>query len=158
MLRQARLLQGQAFPPKARGQFNHEGTILTDNRPLSPHLSIWRWRVHMAVSIFHRISGHALAFAGLALFSWWLLAAATSREAYLDFMAIATSPIGWLVWIGLSWMFFQHLLSGLRHLAMDSGWGYDLGVSKLTATWVFIGAVALTALFWSLMLWRAGGI
>jgi succinate dehydrogenase / fumarate reductase cytochrome b subunit len=140
-----------------RWPLSNEGKPVIEARPLSPHLSIWRWRVHMAVSIFHRVSGHALAFAGLALFSWWLMAAATSREAYLDFMAAATSPLGWVVWVGLSWMFFQHLLSGLRHLVMDSGWGYGLRVSKLTATWVFIGAVALTALFWTLLLWREGG-
>ena len=125
---------------------------MAENRPLSPHLSIWKWRVHMATSIFHRISGNALAFGALTLFAWWLAAAATSAEAYDAFLAVATGPLGWLVAVGLSWMFFQHLLSGLRHLAMDSGWGYELGISKLTATWVFVGALLLTALLWGAVL------
>ena len=129
---------------------------MADSRPLSPHLSVFKWRVHMAVSIFHRISGNALAFAGLALFSWWLAAAATSKAAYDSFSAVATSPIGWIVWVGLSWMFFQHLMSGIRHLLMDSGWGFDLGVSKMTATWVFVGAVVLTVIFWAIVLLGGG--
>ncbi|MGQ5701797.1 succinate dehydrogenase, cytochrome b556 subunit [Sandaracinobacteroides sp. A072] len=126
------------------------------SRPLSPHLSIWKWRVHMATSIFHRVSGHALAFAGLFLFAWWLAAAATSREAYDIFLAFAGSPFGWVVWVGLSWMFFQHLMSGIRHLAMDSGWGYELGISKMTATWVFVGAILLTAAFWAYVFFGSG--
>lgn len=119
-------------------------------RPLSPHLSIWKWQPTMAVSIFHRVSGHALAFAGLALMAWWLIAAATSDEAYAGFADIAASPLGWVVWIGLTWMGFQHLLSGLRHLLLDSGWGYDLGSARATAIAVFVGALVLTAGLWLL--------
>jgi len=129
---------------------------MADSRPLSPHLSIWKWRVHMATSIFHRISGNALAFAGLILFVWWLAAAATSKEAYEAFAAVAGSSLGWIVWVGLSWMFFQHLMSGVRHLLMDSGWGYAPGTSKLTATLVFIGAVLLTAAFWAVFFFGPG--
>jgi succinate dehydrogenase / fumarate reductase membrane anchor subunit len=116
---------------------------MADSRPLSPHLSIWKWRVHMAVSIFHRVSGNAMAFAGLTLFAWWLAAAATSRTAYESFAMVAGSPFGWLVWVGLSWLFFQHMMSGVRHLAMDSGWGLGIGVSKMTATSVFVCAILL---------------
>ncbi len=121
-------------------------------RPLSPHLSIWKWRVHMAVSIFHRISGNALAFGGLVLFTWWLVAAATGREAYATFLAVAGSPIGWIVWVALSWLFFQHLLSGVRHLVMDAGLGMGLRSTKTSATLVFVGAAVLTALFWAVVL------
>ncbi|MFQ3666344.1 MAG: succinate dehydrogenase, cytochrome b556 subunit [Sphingomonadaceae bacterium] len=120
------------------------------NRPLSPHLSIWKWRPAMAVSIFHRISGHALALAGLLLFAWWLLAASASEEAYAAFASVAGSPLGWIVWVGLSWMAFQHLLSGIRHLLMDSGWGYEPAKAHGTATMVFVGALLLTAAFWAL--------
>jgi succinate dehydrogenase / fumarate reductase, cytochrome b subunit len=126
------------------------------SRPLSPHLSIWKWRVHMATSIAHRVTGNALAFGGLVLFAWWLAAAATSAEAYEIFLAVAGSPIGWIVWIGLSWVFFQHLMSGLRHLLMDTGWGYDLGLSRMTAGWTFVGSTALTALVWALYLSGTG--
>jgi succinate dehydrogenase / fumarate reductase cytochrome b subunit len=128
---------------------------MAQSRPLSPHLSIWKWRVHMATSIFHRVTGNALAFGGIVLFTWWLAAAATSAAAYETFLAVATSPIGWIVWVGLSWVFFQHLMSGIRHLAMDSGWGYELGLSKMTAGWTFLGSILLTAAFWGAIL--AGG-
>jgi succinate dehydrogenase / fumarate reductase cytochrome b subunit len=119
------------------------------SRPLSPHLSIWKWKVHMAASIFHRVTGNALAFGGLALFTWWLAAAATSTDAYNSFLAVATSPIGWIVWIGLSWVFFQHLMSGLRHLLMDTGWGFELGLSRVTAGWTFAASTLATIAFWA---------
>ncbi len=103
----------------------------------------------MATSIFHRIAGNGLAFAGVVLFTWWLAAAASGKAAYESFQVVAGSPIGWIVWIGISWMLFQHLCSGLRHLIMDSGRGFDLARSKASATWVFVGAILLTALFWA---------
>jgi succinate dehydrogenase / fumarate reductase cytochrome b subunit len=125
---------------------------MADSRPLSPHMSIWKWQVHSITSIFHRITGNGLTFAGLTLFAWWLGAAASGREAYASFLDVATGPLGWIVGIGLSWFFFQHLLSGLRHLAMDSGWGYGLAQSKATATATWVGSLALTALFWGALL------
>ena len=131
---------------------------MASSRPLSPHLSIWKWRVHAITSITHRITGNGLAFVGLSLFAWWLAAAATSREAYETFLSVATSPFGWLVWVGISWFFFQHLLSGIRHLLMDTGWGYELGVAKLSATWTWVGSVLLTAAFWGVVLFGRGVI
>lgn len=125
---------------------------MASSRPLSPHLSIWKWRVHAITSITHRVTGNGLAFVGLSLFAWWLAAAATSKEAYETFLSVATSPFGWLVWVGISWFFFQHLLSGIRHLLMDTGWGYELGVAKLSATWTWVGSVLLTAAFWGVVL------
>lgn len=125
---------------------------MAGNRPLSPHLGIWKWRPAALVSIFHRISGHALAIAGIIAFTWWLVAATIGPEAYDTFLAVAGSPFGWLVWVGLSWAVFQHLLSGLRHLFMDAGWGYQLGIAHGSATGVFVLAVILTAAFWALVL------
>lgn len=126
------------------------------SRPLSPHLSIWKWRVHAITSITHRITGNGLAFAGLGAFAWWLAAAATSREAYETFQTFAGSIFGWVLWVGLSWAFFQHLLSGIRHLLMDTGWGYQLGVAKASATWTWVGSVLLTATFWGVILYGKG--
>lgn len=122
---------------------------MADNRPLSPHVGIWKWRVYAITSITHRITGNALVFAGLLAFAWWLAAAAISQDAYAVFTAFAGSIAGWILWVGLSWAAFQHLLSGVRHLAMDSGWGYELGLSKLSAIWVWVGAAVLTAAFWA---------
>lgn len=125
-------------------------------RPLSPHLSVWKWRVHMATSIFHRVTGNAMAFGGITLFAWWLAAAATSPEAYASFRAVATGPLGWIVWIGLSWVFFQHMMSGLRHLLMDTGWGLEIGIAKSTATGTFIASTLLTIAFWAVALLGPG--
>ncbi len=117
-------------------------------RPLSPHLSIWRWRVHAIVSITHRIVGNAMAFGAVPIFVWWLAAAATGEEAYATFYDLARGPFGYIVAIGFSWSFFQHMGSGLRHLVMDTGTGYEIQTAKRSATAVFVFGVLLTLLFW----------
>lgn len=117
-------------------------------RPLSPHLGIWRWGPGMAASIFHRITGGALTVAGLAVLTWWLLALADGNDAYGDFAAIATTWVGLVVLIGLTWAFFQHLLTGIRHLVMDTGENLELGPNKTFAIATFTGALLLTAALW----------
>lgn len=121
-------------------------------RPLSPHLTIWRWGPHMLVSILHRATGMALTIAGLVLLAWWLLAIAGGPAAYKDFVAVATHPLGLFVLIGLTWAFFQHTLSGVRHLIMDSGTGFELGVNKTMALGTMVGSALLTALMWFYLL------
>ena len=120
----------------------------TNPRPLSPHLTIWRWGPHMIVSILHRATGVALSIAGLAILAWWLLALAQGPEAYLRFAEVATSPFGLFVLIGLSWAFFQHLLSGIRHLVMDTGAAFELNTNKRFAILTIIGSLVLTAAVW----------
>ena len=122
------------------------------SRPLSPHLSIWRWGPNMAASIIHRASGVALSFAGLAILTWWLLAISGGAEAYASFTKAATHPVGLVVLIGVTWSFFQHLLSGIRHLVMDSGAALELGINKTSAILTFVGAVVLTAALWAYLL------
>ena len=117
-------------------------------RPLSPHLSIWKWRVHMTVSILHRATGNAMAFGAVLLFLWWLAAAATGADAYATFHKVATGPFGIFVGFGFTWVFFQHLLSGIRHLVMDSGEALSLAASKTFATMTIVGSVLLTLLTW----------
>ncbi len=117
-------------------------------RPLSPHLSIWKWRVHMTVSILHRATGNAMAFGAVLLFLWWLAATATGPDAYATFHHVATGWFGILVGVGFTWVFFQHLLSGIRHLVMDTGEALSLAASKTFATMTIVGSVALTALTW----------
>ena len=121
-------------------------------RPLSPHLSIWRWGPHMAASILHRISGSGLSVVGLALLTWWLVALAKGGEAFADFRAAAAHPLGLVVLIGLTWAFFQHLLTGIRHLVMDSGAAFELGINKRFAVLTMVGALLLTALTWAYVL------
>ena len=117
-------------------------------RPLSPHLTIWRWGPHMAVSIIHRATGAALSFAGLGILTWWLFAISSGTDAYADFTKAATHPIGLIVLIGLTWSFFQHLLSGIRHLVMDTGAAFELGINKTFAILTIVGSVLLTAALW----------
>src|SRR3954449_1232428 len=120
----------------------------TRPRPLSPHLTIWRWGPHMVVSILHRATGIALSIAGLALLTWWLSALSQGEEAYATFAKAAHSPAGLVVLVGLTWSFFQHLLSGIRHLVMDSGAAFELGVNKIFAILTLVGSLALTAALW----------
>lgn len=117
-------------------------------RPLSPHLGIWRWGPGMTVSILHRITGGALTVAGLAVLTWWLLSLASGNDAYGDFSAISGTWVGLVVLIGLTWAFFQHLLSGIRHLVMDTGANFELGPNKTFALLTIIGSVVLTAALW----------
>ena len=118
------------------------------SRPLSPHLTIWRWGPHMLVSILHRVTGVGLATIGVLAFVWWLVAAASGPDAYATFTGWATSWLGIVIAVGLSWAFFQHLLSGLRHFVMDIGAGYALDTNKFWATMTLAGSLVLTSLFW----------
>lgn len=102
----------------------------------------------MAVSILHRATGVALTIGGLAVLTWWLMALAKGAETYADFTKVAGSPIGLVVLIGLTWSFFQHLLSGIRHLVMDTGAAFELGVNKTFAILTIVGSVLLTAAVW----------
>ncbi|TFI58782.1 succinate dehydrogenase, cytochrome b556 subunit [Sphingomonas parva] len=122
------------------------------SRPLSPHLTIWRWGPHMLVSILHRVTGSGLATIGAAALVWWLAAAASGPEAYGTFVSWATSWIGIVIGVGLSWAFFQHTLSGIRHLVMDIGAGFELSTNKFWANMTLVGSALLTALFWFVVL------
>ena len=124
----------------------------TRPRPLSPHLTIWRWGPHMVVSILHRATGIALSVAGLAILTWWLFAMSSGADAYESFAKLASSPIGLVVLIGLTWSFFQHLLSGIRHLVMDTGAAFELGINKTFAMLTVVGSVLLTAAMWVYLL------
>ena len=106
----------------------------------------------MAVSILHRITGAALSFVGLAILTWWLFALANGTGSYEAFTKAATHPVGLVVLIGLTWSFFQHLLSGIRHLVMDTGQAFELGVNKTFAVLTIVGSVVLTALVWFYLL------
>ena len=126
-------------------------------RPLSPHLTIWKWGPHMVVSILHRATGAGMAIAAGLGFIWWLVAAATGPEAYATFLMVATSWFGYLVAIGLTWAFFQHMFSALRHFVMDVGAGYELKTNKMGALATMIGAVVVTLAIWAPILFRLAG-
>ncbi|MCB2046455.1 MAG: succinate dehydrogenase, cytochrome b556 subunit [Novosphingobium sp.] len=119
------------------------------NRPLSPHLQIWRWGPAMFVSILHRVTGNGLALVGLFVLLWWLGALASGPEYYATFQGLMTSPLGYVVLVGLSWAFFTHLMSGLRHFVLDIGAGYELDRNRLWSILSPVLAILLTAAFWA---------
>ncbi|WP_417450895.1 succinate dehydrogenase, cytochrome b556 subunit [Kordiimonas sp.] len=116
-------------------------------RPLSPHLQVYRWGWHMAASIFHRVTGSALAV-GSVLLTWWFVAMATGHEYFNTVQGYAGSVIGRIVLFGMTLALMQHLLSGIRHLFMDMGKLYGLKVNTSTARFTFIGSVILTLIVW----------
>lgn len=118
-------------------------------RPLSPHLQIYRWPVTMATSILHRATGCALA-AGTLLLTWWLVAAAAGPDYYAMVQACLGSILGRLVLLGFTWALFYHLLNGIRHLFWDAGHGYSIPVANKSGWAVIIGSVVLTVLAWIL--------
>ena len=106
----------------------------------------------MVTSILHRVTDIALSVGGLALLTWWLLGQAGSPGGYGTFADAAGHPLGILVLVGLSWSFFQHTLSGLRHLVMDIGSGFELKRNKTMAIATWIGSAGLTVLLWAYIL------
>ena len=121
-------------------------------RPLSPHLQIWRWGPGMLTSILHRATGNALAFAGIGTLLCWLGSLASGPEAYAKFLAVASSWYGLVVLIVISWSFFNHLVSGLRHLVLDVGAGFELDTNNRWAALSPVIGVVFTALFWAAIL------
>jgi len=109
----------------------------------------------MVVSILHRATGTALSIAGLAILTWWLFAVSSGPDAYQAFSKAATHPLGLIVLIGLTWSFFQHLLSGIRHLVMDTGAAFELGINRTFAILTIVGSLLLTALMWFYLLGAA---
>ena len=102
----------------------------------------------MLVSILHRITGNALTVAGLVLLTWWLVALASGEQAYKQFVDVATHPLGFVVLVGLTWAFWQHFFSGLRHMFMDMGAGMELKVNRLFSVLTIAGALLATAATW----------
>jgi len=119
---------------------------------MAPHLTVWKWGPHMLVSIVHRITGAGLALVGGIVLVWWLAAAADGPEAYAGFTGWATHWTGIVVGIGLTWALFQHLLTGIRHFALDIGAGYELSTNKFWSVMTIVGAVVLTAALWAWLL------
>lgn len=130
-----------------------QGSHSARNRPLSPHLQIWRWGPGMISSILHRVTGVG-STVGLALLLWWLAALVSGPAAYEAFAGIATSPLGLVVLVGVSWSVIAHAITGLRHFVLDIGAGYELTNNNLWATISTIAGFVLTAAFWAALLLR----
>jgi succinate dehydrogenase / fumarate reductase, cytochrome b subunit len=116
-------------------------------RPLSPHLQVYRPLINMMMSIVHRITGAALYF-GTVLLAWWLTAAATG-PAYFDYVSSVFGSLpGRVVLIGYTWALLHHMLGGMRHLVWDTGRGFDLKTIDLLSWGTIILSVLLTGAIW----------
>ncbi len=117
-------------------------------RPISPHLGIYRWGPHMLVSILHRVTGDGMAIVGSLVLLAWLGSAAAGATSYQSYIKFASAWYGQAVLIGLTWAFFQHAASGLRHLLLDTGAGYELRSNRMWSIVVAMTGIVLTLAVW----------
>lgn len=125
---------------------NTDGKLI--HRPLSPHLQVYRWPLSMALSISHRATGIGLG-AGTLLLTWWLIAAATSDEAFATVQWFLGTPIGLLLLVAWSASLIFHLLSGIRHLFWDAGFGFEKPHYNQSGWAVVGGTVIGTVVVWA---------
>ena len=117
-------------------------------RPLSPHLSVYRPTMTMAMSIAHRISGAAL-YVGVLLLAWFLIAVSSDASSFAVFSDFISSFIGRLTLFVITWALFHHLVGGIRHILWDAGYGLDAPLRDQMAWATAIGGFALTVLVWA---------
>ena len=129
----------------------------SEQRPLSPHLQVYRPQLTSVLSILHRLTGIALALGVVALV-WWLIAVATGPDYYATVQAIIGSFIGRLALFGWTFALFYHLLNGIRHLGWDAGWGFEMPSATTTGWLVVIGSTVLSIVAWLGGYAAAGGL
>jgi succinate dehydrogenase / fumarate reductase, cytochrome b subunit len=118
-------------------------------RPISPHLQIYKPQINSVLSILHRLTGGALGVGSLLL-AWWLVATASGPHAFAIVQGFIASILGRLILLGFSWALFFHLCNGIRHLFWDAGYGFDLPTVDKTGWAAVIASVVLTILAWIL--------
>ena len=126
-------------------------------RPLSPHLGIYRPQINMVMSIVHRLTGAAL-YVGTLLLAAWLIAAAMGEQAFAAVSEIFAHPLGKLVLVGYSWALVHHMLGGMRHLLWDTGRGLQPRSADVLCWLTIIASLALTAALWAVGLSLRGGL
>lgn len=126
-------------------------------RPLSPHLTVYRPQLTSGLSIFHRITGVLLTL-GVFFLAFWLVAAAAGTGPYRAAQWFFGSWLGWAFLAGWSFCLFYHLCNGIRHLFWDMGKGFDLATTYRSGYLMVLAALALTAAAWAIgLLWGLGG-
>ncbi len=116
-------------------------------RPLSPHLGIYKWQLTMASSILHRATGVGLGV-GMLVLAWWLIAAASGADYYEMVSGWLTSILGRIILLAFTWSLFFHLCNGVRHLFWDVGMGYGVVTATRSAWIVLAASVILTLVAW----------
>ena len=117
------------------------------SNPLSPHLQIYRWHISSLLSITHRISG-LINLLALILIFFWLIVLSSGENNYELFLLIINSFFGKFILIGFTWSMSFHLLGGIRHLAWDLGYGFEIKTANISGIIVIISSLFLTILFW----------
>jgi succinate dehydrogenase / fumarate reductase cytochrome b subunit len=125
-------------------------------RPISPHLQIYRWPLPMAMSIAHRVTGVGLYF-GTLLVAWWLIAAGAGPNAYSRISGFINSGFGRLILFGYTWALIHHMLGGIRHLIWDTGYGFEPNEREWLSLATLAGSVLLTVLLWVVGYLMVGG-
>jgi succinate dehydrogenase / fumarate reductase, cytochrome b subunit len=125
-------------------------------RPLSPHLLIYRWPITMVMSIAHRVTGVGLYF-GTLLLAWWLIAAASGPNPYATVASFMSSFFGRFILFGYTWALMHHMLGGIRHLVWDLGYGFGVKEREGLAFATLIGSIGLTIVLWVLGYLVMGG-
>lgn len=131
--------------------------MASDNRPLSPHLQVYRPQLTSVMSIFHRLTGIALAI-GTLLLVWWLVAAAAGPAAFDTAQSFIGSIIGRILLFGWTFALLYHLCNGIRHLAWDTGRGFEIATAYASGWLVVIAAAVLTVLVWVVGYAAQGGM
>jgi succinate dehydrogenase / fumarate reductase cytochrome b subunit len=116
-------------------------------RPLSPHLQIYRWPVTMLMSILHRVTGASL-YVGTLLVAWWLAAAGSGPAAYGTVSGFINSWFGRVILFGYTWALIHHMLGGIRHLIWDTGHGFGQQEREGLAVATLVGSITLTLILW----------
>ena len=115
--------------------------------PLSPHLQIYRWHISSLLSITHRISG-VINLLALILIFFWLLFLSLGESNYELFLILINSFFGKFILIGFTWSMSFHLLSGIRHLVWDLGYGFEVKTANISGAIVIVSSLLLTIIFW----------
>jgi succinate dehydrogenase / fumarate reductase cytochrome b subunit len=116
-------------------------------RPISPHMQIYRWPLPMMMSILHRITGAGL-YAGTLLMAWWLIAAGEGPNAYAKFSGFIGSWFGRLILFGYTWALIHHMLGGIKHLIWDLGYGFGPVEREWLTVATLVGSIGFTVLIW----------
>lgn len=140
--------KAQDSGPRARGP---------QDRPMSPHVQVWRWHVTMFGSIAHRATGVAL-YLGALILAGWAVSLAMGAGAFNAYAAFLASPIGLVILFGLTVAFLYHLANGVRHLFWDTGHGFEPKTADMTGWAVIAFAVVASVLIWIIAVLKMGAV
>ena len=123
--------------------------MIDNQNPISPHLQIYRWHISSLLSITHRITGVVNLLALILMFVW-ILTFSFNENNYELFLLTTNSFFGKFILIGFTWSMSFHIFSGIRHLAWDMGYGFEIKTAKISGILVILSSLVTTIIFWLL--------